>query len=138
MEENSSLSPKEYYSYFSNHIEKEIDLVNNRLSWMLTFQGFLFASLSIVTSKEVDASLRATLRDAFSYAGVIVSALTLLGLYASALQRDSLKRQWTKLGHKGFPELSSKAQISAMGRITSFGIPLTIIVVWIVVCHGLR
>jgi hypothetical protein len=131
-------SAKEYYGYISDHIEKEVDLVNNRLSWMLSFQGFLFASISIVTSKESEATLRTFLRDAFSFAGIAVAVLTLIGVYASALQRDSLKRQWTNLKYQGFPPLSSNPLISTMGRITSFGIPITIITVWIAVWRGIR
>lgn len=138
MDAPNGLSAKEYYGYISGHIDKEIDLVNNRLSWMLSFQGFLFASISIVTSKESEVTLRTFLRDAFSFAGIAVAVLTLIGVCASALHRDSLKRQWTKLEYQDFPPLSSKPLISTMGRITSFGIPVTIIIVWIAVWCGIK
>ncbi len=137
MSTHNHLSAKEYYEYYSSHIEKEIDLVNNRLSWMLTFQGFLFASISIATSNESEAATRLFLRNALSLAGIAVAILTLLGVFASALQRDTLKNHWKNHKINDFPPLGGNRLVSAMGRITSFGIPVTIIATWAAIWRGI-
>ena len=46
------------YEYMSKQIEREDGLINTRITWMLTFEGFLFAALAIVAGKDDDPNIQ--------------------------------------------------------------------------------
>ena len=60
-------------------IRHEETMIYNRITWMLTFQGFLFASLAIASDASTDAHIRSVLLGTIPLLGVAVGVLTLLG-----------------------------------------------------------
>lgn len=42
---------RQYYEDLSKQIEREDGLVNTRMTWMITLQGFLFAALALIGNK---------------------------------------------------------------------------------------
>lgn len=81
----------------AEQIWREQQLTGSRLSWNLTFQGFLFAAYGIVFARSPVAPLVTYLLWTLAGAGIIVAVATYLSVHASQIQRDYLKRIWEKL-----------------------------------------
>jgi hypothetical protein len=129
---------KELYELSIQQIEYEQELVNNRLSWMLTFQGFLFGSLAIVASSDTIQAARVTFKNVIPSLGILVSVLAILGVYASSLSIDVVRRKWKK-----YPDVSQcpldigVGKASVLARVTSYGIPSATILAWLLILLGL-
>lgn len=125
------LSDKEFYEYTVHQIEREQDLVNTRISWTLTFEGFLFAAIAIAVRKDTPTAIGELFGYIIPLIGIAVAMLSLVGIYAAALSKDTIKQRWTqRSAHKLYPPTFGSRKISALGRITSYGIPIVLIVSW--------
>lgn len=52
-------SAKDFYEYTVHQIEREQGLVDTRISWTLTFEGFLFAAIAIAISENTPEDVKA-------------------------------------------------------------------------------
>ena len=59
----AGLSHHEHYAIFRDYLKHEDNLINNRLNWNFTIQGFLFASYTFTIQKiaEIKSDLLGTL-----------------------------------------------------------------------------
>jgi hypothetical protein len=103
-------------------IQHEVDNINTRLTWLLTFQGFLFATISLASNE-----VRQALSDIIPWVGVGAALLAFLGILAAYLTIDDIRSE--------HPAGSYGARIRSrkyLGRINSLGIPAMLIGAWIV------
>ena len=49
---DSEVSKKDIYDALAHQIEREDNLVSNRVNWFLAFQGFLYAATGTIISSE--------------------------------------------------------------------------------------
>jgi hypothetical protein len=88
------------YEYIAHQINREELLINNRLTWMLTLNGFLFATFALllksdpVTNSPTWDSTIFLLRWGLPTLGIFISLAGLLGVIAAQLQIKWLCRQW--------------------------------------------
>lgn len=132
MSQDKHLPAKEFYEYTVHQIEQEQGLVDTRISWTLTFEGFLFAAIAIGVSESTPSGVRVVFQYIIPLIGIAVALLALVGVYASALSKDVIKRGWMQ--HPSFalyPPTFGGRKISILGRITSYGIPIALIVAWL-------
>src|SRR5437879_8379854 len=66
---------RDLYRIFRTYVEHEDDLINQRQTWNLTIQGFLFASYAFSLQKLVEAESRAVI-DAKCYAAGVLGQCT--------------------------------------------------------------
>ena len=138
MTSKEELSQKDFYEYTVRQIEREQGLVNNRLSWMLTFQGFLFAAIALVVNKDTEPTVRVVFRNVIPAIGIAVALLALIGIHAAALSSNEIKAKWKQRdGFQQYPPTFGTPKISLLGRITSYGIPTSVIVAWLLLLFGL-
>jgi len=85
-----------YVEQISREISAEQGLVAARMTWNLTFQGFLFAAYALAVSRTPESSgaLIAPLLETLPWAGIAIAALTFLGIIAAFWQINNLKRCW--------------------------------------------
>lgn len=127
------LTLKDYYNYTARQVNREQALVHNRLSWMLTFEGFLFAALAITANVSNDAETRSNLKYTIPVIGFVVALLTAVGVSAAYISIHQLKRSWAnKNGSEHFPRAYGDCLTSALGRTTGYGIPLAMMLTWVV------
>ena len=89
------ISVKEYYEYVAHQINREDGLVNSRLTWMLTFQGFLFASLALIGEREkVGQELYCALIYVLPFLGATIALLSYLSVEGALSAIKSLKNDW--------------------------------------------
>jgi hypothetical protein len=106
---------------------------------MLTFEGFLFAGLAIISNTKQSPQVRNALKDVLPLVGASVAALTILGVLAATLSIMKAKDVWEARGNNQEfgPGYGSKLA-SVFGRVTSFGVPLVVAAAWIVILMKLR
>lgn len=135
---DQDLTLQDFYKYTVKMIDQENTLINNRLSWMLTFQGFLFATLALIASKDTPQSISLAFRNVVPIVGIVVAFLALLGVFAAYISIDNTKRKWKKrLENHQYPPAHGTALASILGRITSYGIPISLILAWFILSHKL-
>lgn len=126
------------YKFIVRHIEREESLINRRIAWMLTFQGFLFATIALLANNQVDASLRVNLEALSAIAGLLVGLLACIGVNAAYSSiKDKLKRWGSPERQKAIsdalrdrlPPITSK-HASSGGKFLSYGLPLVFVLVW--------
>jgi hypothetical protein len=101
-------------------IRHEENLINTRLTWMLTFQGFLFAAASLASGKS-----RSAILDVVPWVGISVAALSFLGVAAAYGTIDAARKtyQGAAFGGARWRKL--------FGRTNSLGIPVIIVIAWV-------
>ena len=125
------LTLKDKYDYTARQILREERLINNRLSWMLTFEGFLFAALALTANASNEGVLRNSLKYTIPATGIAVAVLTMVGISGAYVSINQIKIFWGKQkGIKCFPLPYGSPQASARGRVTSHGIPLAMMLMW--------
>ena len=79
-------------------VEEENNVQNNRLTWLMTIQGLLFAALGFAWDKE-DARI---LVSVFCVLGVIVALSSWSALQLSGAAYDELRTWWEKYVPKNY------------------------------------
>jgi len=142
--------PHETYEAFRSYVRHEDSLVNSRLSWNLTVQGFLFAGYGVLAQKAFEFcadgktpigpfnSLRSTML-VLGLLGVMISLTSFVGICAANMATRKVRKQWQakidaspKL--KGlFPALTGGGArgAEAAGQIPQFFLPVLFILAWL-------
>ncbi len=81
-------------NYIAEQIWREQSLTSNRMTWNLTFQGFMMAAFALVATSNNSAPARAILETVIALAGSLIAFFTLQSVKASERQRDRLKVAW--------------------------------------------
>lgn len=124
----------EYANVVRSMISSENELINARMGWLLTVQGFLFAALSFVWSE------RAGLIFVLAALGVVVAASLGFSMRCAVRALERLAQHWADLAEEwayagppviglGPDDLPFWAHLLLPWRV----IPVALIVAWIVV-----
>ena len=138
MQQEKILSTKVFYDIAVRQLERELSLINNRISWMLTFQGFLFATIALVANKNTEQAIRIVFRNVIPTIGIVVAFLALIGVHAAHLSIKSIKTRWKQnLDYLEYSQAFGTSISSILGRVPSYGIPISIIIAWFLFFIGL-
>jgi len=121
------------YEHLAHQIEREDGLINTRVTWMLTFEGFLFAALALVASKESDPTIQMVLKYALPIIGFVIAFLAYHAIGAALSTLTYLKDLWEPENYPGYPQPFGKEMQHTRGASYSKGLPVTIMVLWFVV-----
>ena len=138
---------KELYSIYRDYVKHEDELINRRLSWNLTLQGFLFAaygvSFQVLAGPPNDAGLKQHMHYlpcVFSAVGLAVAILVLMSIMAAQDSIDGLRTAWHEPSRhidealrEALPGLTGAGQSFAnrWGKVPQVGIPIVIILAWL-------
>jgi hypothetical protein len=130
---NAELKLDEFYKYTCLHIEREEHLIDHRISWMLTSQGFLLTGFAVATSRGGVPSLSpAALTAILGFVGIAIALLSLTGIRAAYRSIDNLLTKWDERsgGKKSFfPDITTP-KASGLRRVLGYGLPLVLLAVW--------
>ena len=153
--DDRALTPKEHFALYREFITHEDLLMNNRLSWSLVIQGFLFAAYAGALQKLVDIQTKCqanastpariqlhTLLVLLPLLGLFVSFFVLMGVNAARVAIETLYKRWKQEvvhdykrsgPHYGLPELIGGGSTFAhkTGLWATFSIPLVFGVIWL-------
>lgn len=136
--ENNNGQHKSFLEFIAKEIAAEHSLVTARMTWNLSFQGFLFAGYALALSR-LDSPGKPNLVienffDVLAFAGIMTSASCLLGVLAAFTQINALKRLWyknhealTKVGPRPFSHWLG----GLAGRVPPIVITTVIIIAWV-------
>ena len=134
-----------------DHVSHEETLINNRMTWMLTIQGFLFAAFALIfeSKPEIKASelascdqMMCVYLDVIPVLGGVIAFMVFLGVFAAYVSIDNLKHETNKNIHRAneiihgeekHQEMLKKkhsALASILGRIVSMSVPSAIVRTW--------
>jgi hypothetical protein len=90
----------EYYDIYRKYRLAEQNLLNNRLTWNLTIQGFLFATYGLSSQKQLSPAAVVHLTylvEFIPWIGLVSSAALLLSVVGAMLVLLELNEKWKKL-----------------------------------------
>lgn len=133
--------PEKYYQYLREEIEREDNITNQRLTWTITFQGFLINAMAFLFVFFWDTSIgiyfvRKLALIAIGFIGLQIGFITYIGVMAS---RDSIRRakiNWTwrdeiwKLYPNSVPQTFGQGNTFHGGTIHAERIPRLFIWMW--------
>ena len=130
-----SMTYEEAQKRTSDQITKEEGLIHNRITWMLTFQGFLFAAVVLSAKSDVDPILGPLLRRTIPVVALVSAVLGLIGVRAAYISINNIKAflAWYE---KEYPQpvkppAFGTPMASKLGRVTSHGLPVLVILAWL-------
>lgn len=83
------------YEYIAHQINREDGLVNNRMTWVLQLNGFLFAALALV-AKDLDKLFQTFFSIAVPSVGIAVTFAGIVSIRAAQDQIKELMALWSK------------------------------------------
>jgi hypothetical protein len=132
MQQEKMSSIEELDNYAVRQLERELNLINNRLSWMLTFQGFLFTTTALAANNNTDQTMSMGLKYGIPFVGILVAFLALFGIHAAHLSITNIRTRWKWYGgYLGYSLAFGNPDARKYGRIPSYGIPISIIIAWL-------
>lgn len=122
-----------YYEYLSKQIEREDGLVNTRMTWLLTSQGFLFAALALIAKKgDVREDLYSFLTIIFPVTGIVLSIVAFLGVHAANLALRDLKKHWNNFkDDEIFVRPFGNQTMKTFGDFPSTLLPILLFLIWV-------
>jgi hypothetical protein len=152
-------SKRELYKVLRGQIEHEDNLVNQRVTWLLLIQGFLFASFYNILISSLDKP------DFFSLKLIILILISAFGIFISWVSLRSIRGAFKALKHirefwfyqdnnegsadednlklenfpdKKFPDITYRGKTERLSAgVASRGIPSTLMTIWSIIIFGL-
>lgn len=112
-------------------IRHEELMIYNRIHWMLTFQGFLFASLAIISNTNADAHIRSVLLNTIPLLGAMAGLLAFIGIVGAYMHMHEIRRPLIKAAEDIGKDFGAAGLARWMGRANSGLLPVIIIFAWI-------
>ena len=120
------------YEYVAHQIEREDGLIHNRLTWMLTTQGFLFTALILIGQRsQVSNIMFDLLIDIIPLTGVILSLMGFVGVFAAYLAISDLKKWWKRMIYIKYPRPFGGKQAHRLGLAPSLLLPVLLGLIWL-------
>jgi hypothetical protein len=132
IEPEQDYSLETFYGYTCRHIEREETLIDHRISWMLTSQGFLFTGFAFLASNTVATQTRMHLAPVIAVVGIMIALLSFTGIGAAYLSINNLIRTWyARPEAKGdaYPPITTRVA-SGLGRRLGYRLPLLFLGAW--------
>ena len=116
---------------YSRRLEFEHELINRRVTWLLTSQTILFAAYGVALDKTASLFLKTV-----SITGAVVAIFVLIGILAAFAAK---RRTWQDFRACGNPkeQFGVKTWITYVGFIPEFALPLVFSCAWVfLLCKG--
>jgi hypothetical protein len=100
----SGISVREHFKIFRDYVEHEDNLINSRLMWNITIQGFLFATYGLSVQKLAEQQATGAGVPALRWLililplfGIGISLVSIMGVIAARTAINSLVVQWKEI-----------------------------------------
>lgn len=100
------------WSQINERIKLENELINQRMSWLSTFQGLLFAAFALAWDKKIGAQPICLIA---CIIGILVSLSVGLAMYRANVSIKEASAKWDEIKPKGYAGLDPEGVRSASG-----------------------
>lgn len=120
------------YKDYMNRLDFEHELINRRVTWLLTSQSILFAIYGIVLNSGTKLSEEAcSFLTVISSCGFVICISSLVGISASALaKRSAWKKYQDESKNRHEPWGGLNTIITSFGLVPDLVIPLVFVIAW--------
>jgi uncharacterized membrane protein YidH (DUF202 family) len=135
--ERPGLSTQEYI-FLREEIRHEDNLINQRLSWLVSSQAFLLTGFAITLNGPVHfrsdtyERLSHTLVQWLPIAGVLICLINYLTIWAAILHMNKVRQLARDAHPKHFPQVQGSSLTRKLGLSGPKLIPLVFLLVWFV------
>ncbi len=129
-------SLKEMYDALAHQIEREDNLVNNRINWFLASEGFLFAAAGVIISCELHIVTKVLCVEIIAALGICIGIIIKSGIKGAELASEKLREEWKKkevFFREFFPPPYGTGRACDLGRKPRTWLPIIIIIFWFVI-----
>lgn len=127
------------YTTFRDRIVQEDNLINQRTTWFVTLQAFMFTSISLLAGEFTGYQFE-FLVSCYGMIGIVVSFTTFLSVRAAQRANKTIKEKWYSLlsiyGPTYHPPIAGGGDnigICFRGGVSSIVMPIAVGVSWILV-----
>ena len=134
LKDNIKPSPKEMYDALAHQIEREDNLVNNRINWFLVAQGFLFATVGLIMDSNLENCWKTGATKGIAILGGLIVVSVLFGVVGAEISLCNLRKRWKKMekNYIGyFPPPFGRGCASVFGCIPRIFMPFVLVIAWI-------
>ncbi|MDB6064129.1 MAG: hypothetical protein JWR26_337 [Pedosphaera sp.] len=137
-QDNEPGQTREAYVFLREEIRHQHNLINQRLSWLVSSQAFLLTAFAIALNSPVQSKLPAyeklnmALVNLLPVAGVLTCFLGWLTIWAAILQLRKVRETLGNTNPPHFPSVQSSIAVQRMGLSGPFFIPMLFLAVWMV------
>jgi transcriptional regulator with XRE-family HTH domain len=135
----------EHFKIFRDYIKREDDLIDHRVSWNSTIQGFLFAAYGLSLQKPLDVKPSSgdphnlgILVRFIPWFGIALSGLVLIAVLGAVLAHMRLRKDWHKVNpcyplKPYLPDIAAGGSNAArrLGLVAPLAIPILFVVAWL-------
>jgi len=135
------MTDKEQFDIARELIRHEDGLINNRMSWLMVFQGFLFASFVTglglfekFKGNEAAQNALAIALFVLGFLGLVSAVIAYFSARIAMEQIERVKTWWLSLGFSSqFPPVAGAPGVTLLGRTLSAAVMLVVLVLtWLV------
>jgi hypothetical protein len=114
---------------YSDSLKFEHELINRRLTWLLTSETILFAGYGLAIDKAGTAEA-AKILPVIAGAGISIAAFILLGVCAAATAKYCAWQDFRKASGKKQEQFGTRTWITSVGFVADFALPVIFIFAW--------
>ncbi len=138
-EQQINLTPEKYWEMLDGKIKQEVGWIQQRMSWLATFHGFLFATFGLTYKIRIDGSdsQSATLiLNVIALVGLLTCLCIMAGLWAASDVLKTIENEWKRLvpckkDRDQFPSIRTANQkIRFVGMLSSWGPSILFLLAW--------
>lgn len=134
-------SPEKYWEILDRKIQQEVGWVQQRMSWLATFQGLLFATFGLMYqafSVNNPQPAGKFIMLAVALVGLFTCLCIMGGLWAANGVLTKINDEWERLvpvekERKNFPDLRTEKIIRRFGMLSTWGPAILFTVVWLII-----
>jgi hypothetical protein len=119
------------YEYIAHQINREDTLINNRMTWVLQLNGFIFASMALA-GKELPLLYQRYFTLALPTIAFIATFAGLLSIKAAFRQLDYLKDLWKPALYPNWPRPYGDLQSSRHGSLGAIVLLWVLLASWLI------
>lgn len=119
------------FDRYDKDLKFEHDLINRRLTWLLTSQTILFGALAFILGKDVFVETRQALLCIIPGLGIVISASLWLAIAMSLTAKAFLWQDYKKSSGKPKERFGIRTWITFIAFAPDFFMPLGFVVAWV-------
>ena len=103
---NSQLKREDLFDFVVRLLEREDRLINSRMTWYLTIQGFIIGSIALIFNGELETNdcLKLSAILLLSCLGILLSIIVFISVIRARKAKENVCRKWEPFCPDDYPD----------------------------------